>query len=92
MKNPANPKSRSEEVKTLYKHDLNWSCSVLDADWEPEAAWENPARAADPVWYHQRCLRRWERQDRRRGQLVRRCLAAAAVLFASAVLFALLAG
>ena len=66
---------------------------IMDADWEPSAPdYEPPTRMTDPVLYHQRCLRRWARQNIRRGRLLRKCLTAAVLLFAASVVLALLVG
>lgn len=66
---------------------------IMDADWEPSAPdYETPTRMTDPVLYHQRCLRRWERRARRRERLMWKCLTASTFLFVASVVLALLVG
>ena len=74
--------------------DRGWTrLPIMDADWEPSAPdYEPPTRTTDPVLYHQRCLRRWERRARRRERLMWKCLTTATFLFVASVVLALLVG
>lgn len=73
-----------------------YSPVVLDADWMPTPAFENPRRCSDPIEYHKRVMRRQQRQIERRAlrfdRFVRNLFRFAVTFYIIAVTIALLVG